>query len=277
MELVEYKNFGKCAKYERNGVIAMVTLDIGPRIIYYGTKEFNFMNEDQERIVQKSGDFFDNSYKKGEKWCLYGGHRVWKAIEDMETYVPDNYPVECEMTEYGGEFYTQTTPFGLKYGFSFEMRENGALDIINRIFNFGEDREISIWALTVVAKGGKLIVPMNDKVNDLLPSQNFVIWPYCNLKDERLCIEKEKFTLCQTNKEQAFKLGIFSKKNEAFYELNGKTMKFTYQKIDGVFGDFWCNFETYTNAHILEVEGLGAMKTLKKNGVVELAESFEIL
>ena len=52
MKTENFKNYGKCAVFERGGVKLMVTLDIGPRIIWFGTDEFNFMNEDLERNVQ---------------------------------------------------------------------------------------------------------------------------------------------------------------------------------------------------------------------------------
>lgn len=276
MELMEFENFGRCVKFEKNGIFCLVTVDIGPRIVYYGTNGVNFMNTDIDRNVSKDGEFFDKAYKKGEKWFLYGGHRVWKAPEDMETYVPDNYPVEYEVKGNSGSFYTKTTPFGLKYGFELKMNDDGSLDLSNRIYNYGEEREIAVWALTVAAKGGELTVPLNDKVNDLLPSQNFVIWPYAHLNDDRLCIFDGKMTLKQRDGD-AFKIGLFSKKREALYELEGKVLKITFEEKKGNFVDFSCNFETYTNSHIIEIEALGPLEKVAKNSFLELKEKFEIL
>ena len=104
MKTENFKNYGKCAVFERGGVKLMVTLDVGPRIIWFGTDEFNFMNEDLERNVQKGGEFFDEHYGKGATWYLYGGHRVWKSPEDLETYTPDNFPVEADVRGNGGTF-----------------------------------------------------------------------------------------------------------------------------------------------------------------------------
>ena len=80
----------------------MITIDIGPRIIYYGTDNFNFFNEDIDRNISKSGEYFDKEYKVGETWYLYGGHRVWKSPENLDTYTPDNYPIDYEMQ---GDFF----------------------------------------------------------------------------------------------------------------------------------------------------------------------------
>ena len=41
MKTENYKNYGKCAVLERGGVKVMVTLDIGPRIIWFGTEDLN--------------------------------------------------------------------------------------------------------------------------------------------------------------------------------------------------------------------------------------------
>ena len=40
-----YKNFGKCMEISNGTVKALVTVDIGPRVIYYGVKGMNIMHE----------------------------------------------------------------------------------------------------------------------------------------------------------------------------------------------------------------------------------------
>ena len=39
-----YKNFGKCMEISNGTVKALVTVDIGPRVIYYGVKGMNIMH-----------------------------------------------------------------------------------------------------------------------------------------------------------------------------------------------------------------------------------------
>ena len=99
-----YKNFGKCMEISNGTVKALVTVDIGPRVIYYGVKGMNIMHEDVDRLTNKGGEFFDKNFKEGEKWYLYGGHRIWKAEEDLLSYVPDNYPVRVDRLENGAIF-----------------------------------------------------------------------------------------------------------------------------------------------------------------------------
>lgn len=38
-KIVKYKNYGKCVKFEENGMVVMVTIDVGPRIIYFGDEK----------------------------------------------------------------------------------------------------------------------------------------------------------------------------------------------------------------------------------------------
>lgn len=278
MQYVNYKNYGKCAKFERGGLIALVTVDLGPRIIYYGTPDFNFMNEDIERNVNKSGPYFDEEYKPGETWYLYGGHRVWKSPEDMATYTPDNYPVPHEIDDdgFGGVFHSEASK-KFSYTITVKMDENGGLSVKNDVLSRFSGQKFFVWALTVVAKNGVLHVPLNDPVDDLNPSQNIVIWPYNDLRDERVKLTHDLLEVSQTSKPEALKLGLYSKKGRAYYSVGNKTLKWTVSppSADGKYSDFGCNFETYTNQHILEVEWLGECNDGKSE--MSLAQKFEII
>ena len=53
----------------------------------------------------------------------------------------------------------------------------------------------------------------------------------------------------------------------AAYTLNGDVFIKRFPcDVDGVYPDFGCNFESFTNADMLEVESLGAMTTLPPDG-----------
>lgn len=239
----------------------MVTLDIGPRIIWFGTEELNFMNEDIDRNVSKGGEFFDTHYGKGATWYLYGGHRVWKSPEDLETYTPDNFPVEVSERECGGTFTCRVAKW-LDYSLDLDLSEDGTLTVRNTVTNKSARRTLAVWGLTVVRKGGTLVLPLNDPVDDLNPVWNLVTWPYNDPADERLAVKDGYLTLRQTEREDAIKIGTFAKKGEAYYVVGDKAMKWECVPEEGVYGDFHCNFESYTNSHILEVEWLSAAVSL---------------
>lgn len=275
MKTQEYLNYGKCAVFTKNGVKAMVTLDIGPRIIWFGTEEFNFMNEDVERNVSKGGEYFDMNYGEGTQWYLYGGHRVWKSPEDLETYTPDNFPVECEECEDGGKFICRVGK-KLDYVLDVTLGEDGALTVLNTVINKGEEREVAVWGLTVARKGGTLVLPLNDPVDELNPVYNLVRWPYNDPADERLRVDGGMLTLRQTDRVEAIKIGTFAKKGEAYYVVGDKAMKWECLPEDGEYGDFCCNFESYTNAHILEVEWLSRKVRLKRGESHTMKEKWSV-
>ena len=54
-------------------------------------------------------------------------------------------------------------------------------------------------------------------------------------------------------------------------------MKWECTPDEGVYGDFFCNFESYTNAHILEVEWLSKQVTLKKGESHTMTETWRVL
>lgn len=277
MSEVNYKNYGMCAKFQKNGIVMLVTLDVGPRVIYYGTEEHNFFNEDIDRNVSNGGEYFDKEFKAGEKWFLYGGHRVWKSPEDMETYVPDNSAVDAEYDENGGRF-TSHCAKNFDYTLKVALEEDGTASIENIITNKScENRELAVWALTVVEKGGTLIVPLNDAKDSLNPFQNIVHWPYNDLRDERLFFGKKYLALKQTDKKEAVKIGLFAEKATAYYASQNGTLKLSYPRKNGVFGDFWCNFESYTNSHILEIEALSEKQTLLKGQGASLNMSISLI
>ncbi len=275
MRTENYKNYGKCAVFERGGAKLMVTLDIGPRIIWFGTAELNFMNEDIARNVQKGGEYFDSEYGKGTTWYLYGGHRVWKSPEDLETYTPDNVPVVFEERENGGKFLCRAAK-RLDYALDVEMDEDGCVTVRNTVINKGAERTLAVWGLTVAAKGGTLALPLNDPVDDLNPVYNLVSWPYNDPHDARLRVGEKFLTLRQTAREDAIKIGTFAKKGEAYYAIGDTVMKWECLPEEGEYGDFGCNFESYTNAHILEVEWLSRKVTLGEGESHTMTEKWSL-
>lgn len=276
MKTENYKNYGKCAVLEHGGVKVMMTLDIGPRIIWFGTEDLNFMNEDLERNVSKGGEFFDEHYGKGTTWYLYGGHRVWKSPEDLETYTPDNVPVEAEERPSGGRFVCRAAKW-LDYALDIELADDGTLTVKNTVENKGAERTLAVWGLTVARKGGTLVLPLNDPTDDLNPVYNLVRWPYNDPHDARLRVGEKFLTLRQTDRPEAIKIGTFAKKGEAYYVVGDKAMKWECTPDEGVYGDFFCNFESYTNAHILEVEWLSKQVTLKKGESHTMTETWRVL
>lgn len=271
-QIIEYKNFGKCVQFEENGMIVMVTIDVGPRIIYFGDKQNNILKEDLERKVQ----VYNDAYK--DNWYLYGGHRLWKSPENICTYVADNKPVSYRLNEHGGIFISNIDP-KFDYILDIGIKKNKVY-IENTIVSKSKNIEsIAAWALTVMDIGGELTVNLNKKMDDLNPQQNLVIWPYTDIYDERIKISKEKLVIQQKIGLEPLKLGLFLNTPEAEYSLKGMKFKckFKEENTTGKYGDFMSNMEIYASGDILEIEGLSSMRDLKCGESVTLYEEWSLI
>src|SRR5690242_10623121 len=90
-EKVNYRGWPNCYRVSNGTVEAVVTGDIGPRIMHFGfAGGRNFFKE-----------FADQLGKSGEDtWQPRGGHRLWASPEDrVKSYAPDNAPVAIAICE----------------------------------------------------------------------------------------------------------------------------------------------------------------------------------
>lgn len=269
-----------------NGAVELiVTLDVGPRVIVYrpvGGK--NVLKEYREQLG-----------KSGEKdWQIRGGHRLWTAPEDLtRTYAPDNRPVESRELE--GGLVRLIPPADREYGVQKEIDVQlapggSAVRLVHRLRNVGE-RPIRLapWALTVMAPGGKEIIPLpankphpgpptNAKSPaDYAPNQQMVLWPFFDFKDPRWTFGSRYLTLSQDGKRGPTKVGLAHRLGWVGY-LNGGTLFVKRFDHDArrTYPDRGCNFETFTNEDMLEIESLGPLVELKKGEQVEHVERWEL-
>jgi hypothetical protein len=282
----DYKNFGKCVELSGGGVKALVTVGIGPRVIYYGTDDGrNVFFEDISREVRRSGAYFDENFKDGETWYLYGGHRVWKSPEDDATYIPDNYPVEYEIKQ-NHDRTDETIVFtqniqkntGLRFRLEVSMDQKGGLKIRHIMENLGEKAvAASIWGISVLKGGGFLAVPLNTDDTGFLPNNNFSFWPYDDMRDERLSFVRDYLVLKHdANAERPFKIGLNCRKQAALYHNDGLVFVKKFDWQDGAYPDGNCNFESYTSGLITELETLSPIFSIEPNQSAEHTEEFSV-
>ncbi len=276
VERVEYKGWKNNLKLSNGTVELIATLDVGPRVIRYG-----FAGGDN---VLKEYD--DQLGKSGEKdWQIRGGHRLWHAPEAQpRTYFPDNDPVQFK--DLGGGAVRLIAPPEMPYGVQKEIdlkldAAGSKVALTHRIKNIGAwPVELAPWALTVVAPGGTEIIPLPKKVShgeSLLPNQQLVLWSYTDLKDARFSFGSKYITVKHDAKGHATKIGLRHSEGWVGYLRAGQFFVKRFDRQPGQhYPDLGCNFETYTNEDMLEVESLGPLVKLEPGGAVEHREVWEL-
>lgn len=272
-----YGKYGACVEITDGVRSLLVTTDIGPRIIYFGMKGGeNIMFEDKGDDINKGGKFFDDNLPGKGIWHIYGGHRFWKSPEYMDTYYPDNAPVDVKMTSHGAIFTAEpevTTK--LQKSVEIEMSDDGVVTIRHRIINTGTQNsgKIALWALTVMDKGAVGEFKLSQADTGFLPNRNLVFWQYSDMTDDRFATDGKKVTLTWKDR-PPFKVGALIDDGKITIRTKGVvfTKSFGYE-AGADYPDMQCNAELYTNELMFEVESLSPHLTLEPG---ESAEHVEV-
>lgn len=270
-----YQNFGRCMLLDNGVIRLMATLDVGPRIIYFGTRgNRNILFEDVRR------DFCELNKGYGT-WYAYGGHRLWTAPEVMpETYFPDNSRVTCDYTDGVLTLTPKATPFGKQFSLSIKMGEGYAVQISNEIRNVSDEPAVfAPWSVTGLASGGTEFVPLSKAQTGFLPNRTLALWSYSDIRDPRFTLTDSYATLFHDEQaEKPFKAGFNVTDGWIVYCAGNQIFRQSFGGYDPdiKYPDFACNFETYTNKHFLECEILGALRAYQPGESAVIDETWEI-
>lgn len=279
--------WGKCLKITNGSIELFATLDFGPRIIRFGRiGGKNIMFEDIDDEVNKKANEAIFAEKFGADkgvWHIRGGHRLWTSPEYLpRTYYPDNETVEYKKTENGAILIPPEQKWtNLQYEIEISMCSGEDKVCLNHKItnNAPFASEFAPWALTVLTKGGKEIVPQPTKDTGLLGNRLLALWPYTKMTDKRVFWGDRYITLKQDPQADcAFKIGINSQHGWAAYQIFGDMfVKYFEPKEDGIYPDGGMSFETYTSEHIMEMETLGELKTVMPGETVCHSETWKYI
>lgn len=276
VEKTAYKGWPNCYRVSNGDVELIVTSDVGPRIIRFGFPGGQNLFKEYPEQLGKSGE---------AQFQLRGGHRVWKAPEDpVATWAPDNVAVHVEILPDG---LTATEPVepltGLQKEISVHLAPSGSrVTVTHRITNKSLfPLEFAPWALTMMATGGMAVTgfpPRGHHPANLEATNPLVMWAYTDLSDPRWKFTKKYLSLRQDpNNPEAQKLGLFNPSTWVAYLLNGEAfVKSITADPKGIYTDFGCSFETFTNNEFLEVETLGPLTKVAVNAFVEHVERWSL-
>jgi hypothetical protein len=288
-QIVPYGGWRNNLRIANGEVELVVTLDVGPRVIRYAAAG-------GKNLFGEASDQLGTSGERG--WMPRGGHRLWTAPEDKtRTYAPDNRPVTHQLlpAEAGSVHARITqpadTPFGIQKEIDLALGPTGSqVVLVHRITNVGaKPVELSPWALTVMPPGGTAIVPLPPKRphpgslaktvdSDYWPNQTLAFWSYLDLQDPRLNLGTHFITLRQDPRATTLlKFGLSHDAGWLGYWRNGDLfVKWIDYQAGKTYPDRGCNFETYTDPNILEVETLGPLVTLAPGEKTEHTETWNL-
>lgn len=275
IEKVKYSTYGNCYKLSNGTVDVLVTLDLGPRIIFYGFSG-------GENMLAELGPDAVVKTELGE-WHPWGGHRLWHAPEVMpRSYVPDNGPVDAELV--GNSSVRVGPPLEEATHIKKDMmisldREGTGVTITHTLKNKSMwPIELAPWALTIMKGGGTTIVPQEPFISHddkLLPARSMTLWNFTDMGDSRWTFGKKYIRLhTDTKLADPQKIGAAVHQGWAGY-LREKTLfvKRFPSYVDGsTYPDFGCNFETYTAGDFMEVETLAPLTKIKPNEIATHVE-----
>lgn len=275
IEKVPYHGWSNCLKISNKLIELIVLTDVGPRIIHLAFKDGENLLYENEDDAGKTG---------GDKWRTYGGHRLWHAPEDItRTYVPDNFPVQVELLNDGARFTAPIESNGIQKIVEVHLSETEARVKINHsmINHSLWPIPLGMWALTVMKAGGKVIVPHAPKFSHddrLIPTHTLTLWGFTKMDDPRWIWGEKYFSLKQDSSfNYCQKIGSQNTYGWAAYQLGDEVFikKFGYNP-SLTYPDMNCNFETYTDQSILEIETLGPMVQLEPGQTTDHFEEWSL-
>jgi hypothetical protein len=239
----------------------------GPRIIGLyakGVKGNLFAETPDVHWTTPHGEFY-----------LRGGHRLWTAPENSFYHCPeDNLKVIAKkdnITLRGG-----VDASGLEKEISFHLEQNRVV-LNHRVTWHGkEPLELAPWGITQLQLGGMAILPLS-AAEGLQPNRNLVLWPYSQIRDERLELHDDLVLICGRTSEQALKIGNYNSHGWIAYLADNALFvkRFSVEHARS-YPDMGCNVEAYVRDVCLELEALGPLSLLKPGELVTHAEIWEV-
>jgi hypothetical protein len=147
------------------------------------------------------------------------------------------------------------------------MKDNEpTMDVKHNMTNIADKpQDFALWALTVSAQDGVLILPMNTNDTGLLHNRMVSVWPYTDMSDNRIFYGQKYITLRQDrNATTPVKLGFDLNKGLAYYVLGNSVFKKQYypNHPNGRYPDGGVSMETYNCSLFIEIETLSEQKVM---------------
>lgn len=251
-----------CIELGNDNLRVAVTTQVGPRIISCcigkDSKFNHFVVLPPEPMPKPANGF-----------TLYGGHRLWHSPEECpRSYEPDNMPVQVKDCDTGVEFTMEADLFtGMSKKILVEPLSNGLIMVTHTIENCGMfPVEIAPWALSMMAPGGKVIIPQGREPEGYpyAADRHLALWAYTDLKDPRLELGHDYiFVHHDAKSKKSLKIGFNDACGWIAHVNNGQALvKYFEYDENCTYPDGGCTVECYTCDKFTEMETLGPLDTV---------------
>ena len=173
-----------CVRLSNGEAEVVVTTSVGPRIIRYGLLE----GPNAFQVIPET-----RGQTGGNEWQPYGGHRLWHAPEvKPRSYHPDNEAYGTPTLD--GSTLSIAYPTESTTGIAKKMRVtlavSGSAARVEHILTNNNVWPVTLspWALSIVANGGRVILPQEPFVShddDLAPARPLILWKFTDMADRR--------------------------------------------------------------------------------------------
>ncbi len=255
----EYKHFGLCLFAENGDVKIGIPLNFGIRISYLSYKG------SENLFFEQPADMTDITTEEG--WRVYGGHRLWMAPESGITYYPDNDPITYQLVDDKIVLTQEIDPW-LNIKKVFEITLGKKTVKIKHIVQNLNDKPIkfALWPITSLDGGGVETIPLPTLKDGFKKHYNLTSWYYNDLSDERVEFSKNYITITHKPIKVNFKIGVGHPYGNVKYVNKGVVFEKAYKVFDNKkYTDGGVSYETYFCEHMVEVETLSPLFTIKPN------------
>lgn len=281
---LEFENYGNCLSVSNGVIEAIVTIDVGPRIIYFGfVGGENILYTDLNRKYRYTDPTMQERYGENAQFFSYGGHRLWTSPERMpESYYPDNQPVLYTILSESVSF---TQPPQEENGLSLTMEimiADGAKNmmVVHSAQNLVKDSMLEgLAGCTMLPPGGTLIIPQNPTDESrYIPNRSYAFWPYTRVSDSRIKF-REKYIIINQDPTLAdpFRMGTNNYSNWAAYLNRGLlfTKHYVHNK-NAQYPDFNSSFEVFTDDKMLEIKTLSPVYRMESKETIRHVENWSL-
>jgi hypothetical protein len=283
----EYENYGKCVLLTNGIIRVIVTIALGPRIVFFGFSDGeNVLFDDLEREYFRADD---PASGKSSTFYLYGGHRLtnkkWSFSRKPRMgplFYPDNSPVVYTLLPDGVSFLPpRQKNTEIQTGFEIVMGEDASdVMIVHTAKNCSKEvQTFGLRSSTMFDGGGTVLVPQNGDIDEpVQPNRTLALWPKTDIRDRRIFFGNRFFTFTHdVQEERPLRVGI----NDVLGWVAYVGPKYTVMKRyvhnpQAPYPDFGCSMEVGFRKNYAEITSLSPIFRVEPGEGIKHVENLSL-